>query len=329
MPKKSIPARIVRRLRSALNLPSPAILMYHRIADEGFDPWALAVGERNFGEHLKWLVEHRRPMSLVELVDLQRRRKLPAKAVAITFDDGYACNARVAAPLLARHKIPATMFLTTEPIERGREYWWDELERIVLTTGKDELELDLPGGKRTLSLGKRQPGDRNWVPGQPPQTPRQKAYHEIWSALKPVAPDEQQRIMEGLASRHKVSRVPRETHRPMSKAEVATLEGFGIDVGAHSLTHTSLPDRNREEKRLEILGSRDRCAAMAGKVPRTFAYPYGDFDDESAQMVQALDFACACTTIEGSIANADAFRLPRIQVHNGGADRLRAALTAR
>src|SRR5436190_15059981 len=329
MPKKSIPARIKKRLRSALNLPSPAILMYHRIADERFDPWGLAVRKENFAEQLAWLGKHRIPFSLAEMIDLHRRRKLPAKAVAITFDDGYACNASIAAPLLAEHKIPATIFLTTQPITEGREFWWDELERIILATDDSELTLDLPAGKQTLALGEKLPADRDWAPNDSPRTPRQEAYQEAWSALKPFAPGKQQTILDRLRSTHKISAVPRGTHRPMTEAEVQELESFGVEVGAHSLTHTSLPDRTSNEKRQEVGGSRDRCAAITGKLPRTFAYPYGDFDDESVAIVESLEFECACTTIEGSITNADAYRLPRIQVRNWGRHQLRAALLGR
>jgi peptidoglycan/xylan/chitin deacetylase (PgdA/CDA1 family) len=100
-------------------------------------------------------------------------------------------------------------------------------------------------------------------------------------------------------------------------------------VGAHSLTHTSLPDRSSEAKLQEVGESRDRCAEMTGKVPRAFAYPYGDYDDESVALVEALEFDCACTTVEDSVANADAYRLPRIQVGNWGPDQLRAALAGR
>ncbi|WP_028969880.1 polysaccharide deacetylase family protein [Sphingomonas sp. URHD0057] len=329
MSKQSLPARIARRLRSALNLPSPAILMYHRIADERFDPWALAVRKENFAGQLAWLKTHRVPLGLAEMVELQRRRKLPPKAVAITFDDGYSCNARVAAPLLAEHKIPATMFLTTGPIVEGKEFWWDELERIVLAVEASEMALELPRGTRTLALGEKRPDDRTWTPGHSPRTPRQKAYHEAWSALKPLKSGEQQSILEGLRSTHDLSPGPRETHRPMTKVEVRSLETCGIEVGAHSLTHTSLPDRTNEEKRQEIGGSRDRCAALTGKVPRTFAYPYGDLDDESAAIVEAFDFDCACTTLEGSVSNDDRYRLPRIQVRDWGPEQLRAALAGR
>ena len=52
--------------------------------------------------------------------------------MAITFDDGYADNLQVAAPLLAERGLPATFFIVSGTIGSGREFWWDELEGLLL-----------------------------------------------------------------------------------------------------------------------------------------------------------------------------------------------------
>src|SRR4051812_30294675 len=90
--------------------PRPAILMYHRIAEDTFDPWGVAVSPANFADQLDWLKRHRTPLRLLEFAEHHRRGSLPADAVALTFDDGYACNAVTAAPMLDALGIPATIF---------------------------------------------------------------------------------------------------------------------------------------------------------------------------------------------------------------------------
>src|SRR5262249_46329354 len=70
------------------------------------------------------------PLPLGEFVDLLDRGDLPADAVAITCDDGYANNLLIAKPVLDRFAVPATIFLATGSLGAD-EFWWDHLESIV------------------------------------------------------------------------------------------------------------------------------------------------------------------------------------------------------
>ena len=65
-----------------------------------------------FESHLQWL--HANCQSL-PIEDLLRTPidELPDRAVALTFDDGYEDNLRVAMPLLQRFGCAAAFFLTT------------------------------------------------------------------------------------------------------------------------------------------------------------------------------------------------------------------------
>jgi peptidoglycan/xylan/chitin deacetylase (PgdA/CDA1 family) len=45
--------------------------------------------------------------------------------VAITFDDGTADFVDNAVPILVRHRIPVTLYLTTAPVDEGRSFWDD------------------------------------------------------------------------------------------------------------------------------------------------------------------------------------------------------------
>jgi peptidoglycan/xylan/chitin deacetylase (PgdA/CDA1 family) len=193
----------------------------------------------------------------------------------------------------------------------------------------DRVAFELPDGKFDMQLGVKQPDDRNWPPFAEPRTPRQRAYHQVWQALRQLEPDQQQSILEDLRARQGIGDEARESHRPMTRAEIQGLNDQGVNVGAHSLTHTSLPERTRAEKKREIEGSRDACETLTGTAPRTFAYPYGDFDDESASLVEAAGFECACTTVETGVSRtADPFRLPRLQVRNWSSGELAHALSA-
>lgn len=84
------------------------ILTYHAI-ERGHSP--LAVEPDTFSAHLDCVVQSGAEVLTVSaLAASLRAGKLPGRAVAITFDDGLASVARVAAPLLLERRLPATVF---------------------------------------------------------------------------------------------------------------------------------------------------------------------------------------------------------------------------
>jgi peptidoglycan/xylan/chitin deacetylase (PgdA/CDA1 family) len=65
-----------------------------------------------------------RVLDLEEYVRSRRDFRLnPARSVIVTFDDGYADNGTIAAPILARHGFGATIFLVTNHV--GDANRWD------------------------------------------------------------------------------------------------------------------------------------------------------------------------------------------------------------
>jgi len=311
---------VVRRLRRLLpRRPEPAILMYHRIGVESFDPWGLAVAPERFAAQLEWLARHRSVLPLAEFAALHREDRLPRNAIALTFDDAYACNAETAVPMLERLGLPATIFVPAELIERGLEFWWDDLERMVLGHPGPVLE----SGGETVVVGEPEPGDRHWLPDDGPRTPRQHTFHSLWSKLREQAPADLSAAMEQLRAQTAVSAKPRPSHRPMTADEVRSARSPIIEIGAHSLTHPSLPRLGPAEKQHEIVDSVARCEAISGAIPRTMAYPYGDFDAESEKLAEDAGFACACTTEHAFVrSHTRAFALPRLQVGDWDTSRL-------
>ena len=308
----------IRQLRPFL-APGPAILMYHRIADESFDPWCLAVSPQNFSEQLDWIARHRTPLPLDEFARLHRQGKLPRDSIALTFDDGYACNAEVAVPLLEQSNIPATIFLPVELIERGEECWWDELERIVLSDRIDILRLD--GAE--IILGKRRFDDEKWASGEPPRTARQHAYRDLWALLYGRKPRDLEAGMNQLREQAGSPEAPRQSHRLLTPKEVRGMSSEVVQFGSHALSHPSLPMLSADEKAREICGSMDRCTELTGAKPQSFAYPYGNFDAESQRLIEEAGFLCACKA-EGWFVTArtNPFELPRIFVGDWNASRL-------
>jgi peptidoglycan/xylan/chitin deacetylase (PgdA/CDA1 family) len=66
-----------------------------------------------FEDHLEWLVENTRIVRFSDVLDVVGTSEGTKPTVAITFDDGYEDNHSNAFPMLLRHKLPATFFVTT------------------------------------------------------------------------------------------------------------------------------------------------------------------------------------------------------------------------
>ena len=148
--------RIMRR--SQPPEPKPVILMYHRIADEPVDPWGLAVSPARFEEQLQVLRRTRHPLPLTDFVHRLVAGTLPARAVALTFDDGYADNLFAGKPRLVAADIPATVFLATGYLDRTGEFWWDELARLILLEhGPQSLEVVVRGDDHAFRAWHRTP----------------------------------------------------------------------------------------------------------------------------------------------------------------------------
>ncbi|MEO0974548.1 MAG: polysaccharide deacetylase family protein, partial [Pseudomonadota bacterium] len=66
--------------------------------------------------------------------------RLPARAVCLTFDDGYLDNLQVAAPILERHNLPATFFVMTGCFD-GEVMFNDALLEALRATARESLDL--------------------------------------------------------------------------------------------------------------------------------------------------------------------------------------------
>ena len=304
--------------------------MYHRVATEEVDPWGLAVSASRFDEHLRWLTEHRDVLPLPEFARLHLQSRLPARAVAITFDDGYACNATTAAPLLEAHRSPATVFVTTGPLTSGQEFWWDDLQRIVFDASLRQLDLELDGQQMSVELGNAGGGEVGWRPGSPPSNIRQHAFLLLWGVLRSLEPSAQAAALTTLRAQSGVQVWPRESHRPMTPAELRSLSRSDvIEIGCHTVTHPALTERSESVQRAEIQEGRSACADMTGRWPTTFAYPFGDYGPETVELVREAGFAAACTTDpEGVTPGLEVLALPRLQVLDWSADELGRQLRA-
>ena len=101
-----------------------AILTYHSIDESGS---VISVSESVFRGHVTWLAR-----SAVRVVSIDTLMHLPAdaNAVALTFDDGFVNFGDIAAPLLADHGMPSTLFVVSDAVGKTNR-WAGRADRGV------------------------------------------------------------------------------------------------------------------------------------------------------------------------------------------------------
>src|SRR5262245_9223326 len=130
-------------------------LLYHRVADVNQDPFELCVTPNNFSEQMDALRAIGNPISLHQLNAGLRNHNLPRRGILLTFDDGYSDNLHNAKPILDRYEVPATVFVAGGYVGFRGEFWWDELENLLLRPGAlpEHLEFKLNGTSFKFKLG--------------------------------------------------------------------------------------------------------------------------------------------------------------------------------
>jgi len=278
--------------------------MYHRVFEAFTDPWELCVSPGHFAEHLEVLSENYQVMRLSELVRYLKAAQLPKRGVVLTFDDGYADNFWNAKPLLEQYRIPATVFVTSGSLDRSTEFWWDDLERVLLQEGKlpKRLQLRIQGRSYewpTISFDERK-----------------LSYMAIHQLLQPLRDSERDPVISELFAWADVAPMGRSDYRSLTTDELIQLEQSEfVDIGAHTVSHSFLSVMTEVEQHDEIAGSRNKLEEIIGRHVDTFSYPYGNLSSNAVNIVEAAGFKGALTIDANPVeVGANPFQLGRFGI---------------
>ncbi len=273
------------------------ILIYHRVQPVSDPMFPGEVDASAFDWQMALLRRHCAPMSLRQGVTLLHEGKLPPRAVAVTFDDGYADNAVVALPILQRHAIPATFFVAPGFLNGGL-MWNDVIIESVRRAACSALNLEAVGAGRA-ELGDA--GSRGQVADR------------IIRVVKHLAQSERAAHVRAIQDQTGAA-LP--TDLMMSSAQVNQLADAGMEIGAHTMTHPILSTLDTAQAREEIECSRRELESMIGRAVSLFAYPNGrpgeDYTRRDRDLVESLGFEFAVSTQWGvATRRSDCFQFPR------------------
>jgi peptidoglycan/xylan/chitin deacetylase (PgdA/CDA1 family) len=313
--------------------------MYHRVAEGCVDPWSLCVTPQHFSQHLEVLREHYHPISLQGLVGSLDSGNLLRHSVVVTFDDGYADSLYAAKPLLEHQDIPATVFVTTGYIGEKHEFWWDELQRLLLQPGAlpRTLWLRVEDRVHQWDLGEaayyardRWERDLSWRAPENPPSARHSVYVDLWRVLQLLPERERAKAMQDLRVWASEKSGPRSTHRLLTREEIVSLaQGGLVDVGSHTRTHPVLSELSPRSQREEVGLSKACLESILGRPITSLAYPYGSYQSETISIVHEAGFSCACSTVETAVREGcDRLQLPRVEIKDWDGEEFNRRLRA-
>ncbi len=274
------------------------VLLYHKVQRRPMGLWGEPVlGVQEFERQMAFLASRYAPVSLDRAVRaLRGEATLPPRAVAVTFDDGYRNNLVLAAPVLARHRIPATLFAVSGLVGTDRWMWPYELEEMFLLNPASRIAAVAgePVIERICAAGLSQ----------------REAMFAAVDYLKQVGDAAMQRVMARLRAAMPVE--VDDENRYLSWDEVRELAAYGIDVGAHTVTHPVLPLEPATSVERELVHCAEVLEREVGRRPAHFAYPYGS-TCPAVTALTARNYEAAFTTVPGPCKNREALHeLPRV-----------------
>ena len=282
------------------------ILMYHRFSEQK-EPFKIPVTE--FEEQILFLKKKFTFIPLAHLSEIMdgEREDCPDNAIVLTIDDGYLDNYAFAYPVLRKHHIPATIFLTTDFVECKHWIWSNRLAYILKNSRKGMFTFPLWNEEKSFSVESFQ----NWHETQ----------MTIFRYCRQLDNKDKDNLLEDLAKRLLV-KVPEESvddFLPLTWDQINEMCRSGIDFGSHTRTHPILSRVDEKTLQDEIGHSK---TIIENKIQQTisgFCYPYGKGREISVKAIQAVrscGYKSAVTTISGynSLEHEDPFLLRRVSV---------------
>jgi peptidoglycan/xylan/chitin deacetylase (PgdA/CDA1 family) len=271
--------RAVLRLRRS---PGPRILAYHRVFEMGdedafpFDPELVSATPAQFAWQMAWLRAHMEPVPLVHLLEaMEGRLALPARAVAVTFDDGHLDNYTTAFPILREHRIPATVFVSTDYVDAPRTFWFDEVAFRVRMTSRSALRLDSLGLEIALDG----------------VASRRAAAEAVLERLKAVPEAVRLAGLEELAEATGIPHVSDTRSAPLAARHLDEMASAGIGFGSHTASHPILSRIDAAQLERELGSSREFLRRRGMADADILAYPVGG-DEAYDERVIATASAC-------------------------------------
>lgn len=267
--------------------PRILVLAYHRVTpDAGISRCAypaMHVSVSSFEAQMRTLAAHWKIVSPAALrAILKGDRPLRKNVALVTFDDGYQDNFTHAMPVLIRHRIPATFFLSYAFVERREPFWFDRLAAAA-EAWKQQSAVD---------SALRQGLPAALAAALDMEAPTAARLRAAAGCLKKLPDDDRLAALQRLEAAFPLAAGRAE---PLAWDEVKEMRRYGMDFGAHGVSHGILTQMSPEAVAREVATSLAGTAERLGATVEAFAYPNGDASAAVASLARQAGATLAFT----------------------------------
>ncbi|MDR0391580.1 MAG: polysaccharide deacetylase family protein [Planctomycetaceae bacterium] len=301
------------RFRQLILPRSVLILAYHSVAADwrkqaDYIDRGITTNAEIFDEHMRILRREYNPVTLDDIAGwLRGTQILPPRSVVVTFDDGFADNYEVAAPIMEKYNIRGTIYLTVDAIQRQELPWFCRI--IFLLRQAKSRKMDLIDNEI----------NRTWHLGDSAENHEAFVYYG-YPCAKLTGEDLRNYVvkLEALFGFHLDLN---NAARMMTFDQARKLRQRGHIIGNHTFSHCNLAHIPQELLHQEMTVANEILEHELGEPVEHFSYPHPCLDPQwnNATLAETEKLNCKTTVLTsfGLVTqNSSPLLLPRVMLNN-------------
>jgi peptidoglycan/xylan/chitin deacetylase (PgdA/CDA1 family) len=289
-----------------------SILMFHRVCPSSSNPRIRGnAGLEVTPEYLENTILFLRQNNY-EIVSLARAAQIlngapvKKKFAVFTFDDGYVDNYLHAYPILKKHAVPFTIYVTTNLPDGEAILWWYILEDLILKENKINFEINDQRYEYSCASLR----EKDWV------------YHEIHQLILNGPSSHLNQRIQQVFENYDISFLEKTSQLSLTWQQIREMsEDPLVEIGAHTIHHEALSKLSEADVQKEMQDSRDIIESKVGKKVEHFCYPFGtrnEAGEREFRIAKKCGFKTSTTTSVANIFSEHKNllqQLPRIPVN--------------
>ena len=311
------------------------VVMYHYVRDlkNSRYPNIKGLDIDKFKKQIKFFKENYNFIKIEDIITYYKNpkeKKLPEKAILLTFDDGYKDHYTYVLPVLLENNIQGSFYIPTKCFQDKKVLDVNKIHFILESCIGEEDKI-LKDIEEYLKINKdsRILLSYNDYFKEYAVVSRfdKKEVIFIKRMLQVVLPEDyRQKLVDILFKKYVctigdkiISERTFWEELYLTPEQIRIMEKLGMHIGFHSYDHVWLNSLSKEEQEFQIKSSINYFKEIGIKTGKmTLSYPYGGYNEESVELIKKYEVPLAFTT---KVAIADLnkdeyYALPRLDTND-------------